>query len=64
MPDDWTLDGLVAFALGLGTLEALDPATIQELSAALAFLAHTHADLVVRQAAIIRVNRTKVRRVS
>ena len=30
MPEDWTLDRLVSFALSLGTLEALDPATIQE----------------------------------
>ena len=31
MAEAWSIDGLVSFALALGTLEALDPPTIQEL---------------------------------
>ena len=53
MPDNWTLDRLVSFALGLGTLESLDPATIQELGQGLAFLASVHAGTVERQAEVI-----------
>jgi hypothetical protein len=53
MPDDWTLDRLISFAMGLGTFESLDPATIQELGEGLAFLTQEQAALETRYRAII-----------
>ena len=54
MADEWTLERLLTFALGLSTLEALGPETIQELGEGLAFLAQEHAGIVRRQAATTR----------
>ena len=44
MPEDWTLERLVAFAMGLSTLEHLGPAALQELGEGLAFLVALQAE--------------------
>jgi hypothetical protein len=53
MPDDWTLDRFLTFALGLSTLESLGPATIQELGEGLAWMIQEQAALKTRYQDII-----------
>jgi hypothetical protein len=48
MAEDWTLDRLISFAMGLGTFAALGPATIQELGEGLVFLTQEQAAVEAR----------------
>jgi hypothetical protein len=53
MPDDWTINRFLTFALGLSTLETLSPATIQELGEGLAWMMQEQAALATRYQEII-----------
>ena len=53
MPDDWTHERLLAFALTLTILNGLSPARVQELGEALLFLTERQANAMQGQAEIV-----------
>lgn len=62
MHDDWTIDRFLTFALGLSTLETLDPATIQELGEGLSFLASVQAQTAQRYEQVIQHQAATIQR--
>jgi hypothetical protein len=48
MPEDWTIERFLTFALGLGPFESLGPDTIEELSAGLVWMMQRQAELGAR----------------